>query len=158
MRHVAALLIVVVTGCGSEPGDEGSVAMTRTTTTRAAVAEQVPSVERRTYLAAAQYFIDPAPTEEPTFSATQIRHLAPQLSDGGTVEQIVLGYFHDSANEPAGANPPLVYVVTLERPPCVPSSNAPLGETASPVIAVPCNVAVVVDATTGAQLLSLAGV
>jgi hypothetical protein len=114
---------------------------------RAVAANPLPSVENLTYLAAPRYFIDPAATaERPARSAA----VGP-----GTLQQIVLGYFHDSANDPV---PPLDYVAKFTQPARVPSSNAPPSGTGSPVIAVPCNVAVVVDATTGAELLSLAGV
>jgi hypothetical protein len=118
----------------------------------------VKSLEARTYLGATQYYIDPAPGGVPTFSDAQIRQLAPQLSDQGSVQQIVLGYYHDSANDPPGAIPPLVYLVTIAQSVCVPSSTPPPSGVSVSVVATPCKIAVVVDATTGSPIISVGGI
>ena len=116
------------------------------------------SVEERTPLGATQYYIDPAPGAVPTFSEAQIRQLAPQLSDHGSVQRIVLGYYHDSANDPPGAKPPLVYLVTIAQPVCVPSTTPPPSGESVPGVGAPCKIAVVVDAATGSILISVGGV
>jgi hypothetical protein len=116
------------------------------------------SVQTRTYVGATQYYIDPAPGAAPTFSGTQIREFAPQLSDEGTLQKVMLGYYHDSANDRPGATPPLVYVLTFAQPACVPSAAPPSDGISVSVVALPCNFAVIVDATTGSPLLSVVGV
>jgi hypothetical protein len=162
LRHVVAVLALAATACGSEPVHAPSAdsSLSVSTSTPAApsstsvTSDSVSSVEARTYLGATQYYIDPAPGAVPTFSEAQIRQLGPQLSDQGSVQRIVLGYYHDAANDPPGAKPPLVYLVTIAQPVCVPSSS---GVSVS-VVATPCNIAVVVDATTGSPVISVVGV
>jgi hypothetical protein len=116
----------------------------------------VPSVESRVELGGGRY-IDPAPGATPQFTNAQVRELAATMSTAA-VQPIVIGYYHDTANDQPGAGPLLVYVIAVSQLSCVASAPAPPpGQTAVAVVTVPCNSALVVDATTGSTIIGIAG-
>jgi hypothetical protein len=119
--------------------------------------DPVKSVDSRIDLGGGRY-LDPAPEAVPAFTTAEIRQLPPRLNSQTTVDTIVIGYYHDPANEQPGDEPRLVYLVTFAQQECVPTAPAPPpGDTAMSVAPVPCNPAEIIDATTGSTVISIVG-